>query len=213
MYFDEFAKQTRPLGVFDTSLVLPFYASPQQAQRQLSDWVRAGKLMQLRRGVYAFPPPYDGEQPVRYVVANRLVRPSYVSLQSALAHYGLIPEHVASVTSVTTARPNTLSNQFGRFLYRHIKTALFCGFRYERISRTQSAFVATPEKALLDLIYLTPNGDDEIYISELRLQNLDGLNGDRLRQLVEEAELPKLSRALPHLLNTIQEEAEAYFTL
>lgn len=213
MYFDEFGKHMRSFGVFDTSLVLPFYASSQQAQRQLSDWVRAGKLMQLRRGVYAFPPPYIGEKPLRYVVADRLVRPSYVSLQSALSHYGLIPEHVATVTSVTTGRPNTLRNEFGRFLYRHIKIDLFFGFRYQRISQSQSAFVATPEKALLDLIYLTPNGDDEAYIRALRLQNLDGLNADRLRRLVAEAALPKLARALTHLLDAIQEEAEAYFVL
>ena len=213
MYFEEFAKHTRPLGVFETSLVLPFYSSQQQTQRQLSDWVRSGKLLQLRRGIYAFPPPYAGEQPLQYVVANRLARPSYISLQSALSYYGLIPEHVASVTSVTTGRPLTLSNEFGRFLYRHIKTDFFFGFRYWQVSQTQSAFIATPEKAILDLLYLTPNGDDGAYIRELRLQNLDIIDTERLRQLIQRADQPKLMRALPHLLAVIQEETEGYVTL
>ena len=213
MYFEEFAKHTRPLGVFDSSLILPFYASPQQAQRQLSDWVRSGKLLQLRRGIYAFPPPYVGERPLRYVIANRLVRPSYISLQAALSYYGLIPEHVASVTSVTTRRPITLRNEFGRFLYRHIKPDFFYGFRYRQLSQTQSAFVATPEKAILDLIYLTPNAADEAYIRELRLQNLDIVDPEQLRQLIERTNQPKLKRAWPHLLAVIQEETEEYFTL
>jgi hypothetical protein len=80
MRFEEFTQLTRPLGIFDSTFVLPFYDSPQQAYRQLSDWTRAGKLLQLRRGLYTFP----GEQPNSYVIANRLVRPSYVSLQSAI---------------------------------------------------------------------------------------------------------------------------------
>jgi len=213
MRFEQFAKQTRTLGVFDSSLVLPFYDSLQQAQRQLSDWTRAGKLVQLRRGVYAFPPPYEGEQPLSYVVANRLVRPSYISLQSALSYYGLIPEHVASMTSVTTGRPMTLSNQFGRFLYRHIKTDFFFGFRDWLVSKTQSAFIASPEKAMLDLIYLTAGGDDKAYIQALRLQNLDIVAPERLRQLVERANQPKLKRALPHLLAVVEEETAAYETL
>ena len=146
-------------------------------------------------------------------MANRLARPSYISLQSALSYYGLIPEHVASVTSVTTGRPHTLSNEFGRFLYRHIKTDFFFGFQDWQLSQTQSAFLATPEKAILDLLYLTPNSDDEAYIRELRLQNLEVIDSERLRQFIARANQPKLMRALPHLLTVIQEETEGYITL
>ncbi|HFQ94393.1 MAG TPA: hypothetical protein ENK32_10315 [Anaerolineae bacterium] len=209
MRFDEFTQLTQLLGVFDSALVLPFYDSPQQAYRQLSDWTRAGKLLQLRRGLYTFP----NEQPNSYVIANRLIRPSYVSLQSALSYYDLIPEQVASVTSVTTGRPITLNNKFGRFIFRHIKTDFFFGFRYWPVTHTQSAFMATPEKALLDLIYLTPDGANEAYIRELRLQNLEIINPERLSQLVERANRPKLRRALPHILAVIHEETEGYVTL
>jgi predicted transcriptional regulator of viral defense system len=214
MVFEAFAKQMRPFGnLFDSSLALPFYASPQQAQRQLSDWTRSGDLLQLRRGIYAFPPPYEYEDPHRYRIANRLVRPSYVSLQSALSYYGLIPEHVASLTSVTTDRPIKLRNEFGRFMYRHIKTEFFYGFRYRQISNSQSAFIATPEKALLDLIYLTPHADKEAYLQTLRLQNLEVLNTERLHRLVERANQPKLRRAFSHLLTIIEEEADTYLSL
>ena len=208
MRFEQFAQKVRPLGLFETSTILPFYDTPQQAQRQLSDWTRTGKLLQLRRGLYTFAPPHSGERPINYVVANRLVQPSYVSLQSALSYYGMIPEHVAAVTSVTTDRPNTLQNNFGRFIYRHIKPLFFYGFHYWQISFTQFALIATPEKALLDLIYLTPDGDNPAYIHELRLQNLEILAVDRLKLLIKKANQPKLKRALPYILHEVEEDLD-----
>lgn len=209
MRFEQFAAQAQSFGIFDSSLALPFYASQQQAQRQLSDWTRAGKLVQLRRGLYAFP-LHTNEGPTSFEVANRLVQPSYVSLQMGLSHYGLIPEHVAVVTNVTTGRPQKTANDLGRFFYRHIKPTFFFGFQYRKVTRTQFAFVATPEKAILDLIYLTPNGDNGAYIQELRLQNLEQINTERLQEYVERADKPKLRRALPHLLAIIQAEIEEY---
>ncbi len=213
MQYENFEKHFRPLQIMDGSLLLPFYESAPQAQRQLSDWTRAGKLMQLRRGVYTFPLFPRGEKPHRFRIANLMVRPSYVSLQTALSYYELIPEHVAAVTCVTTGRPQTLVNPFGRFIYRHIQTRFFYGFHYWSISHQQNGFLATPEKALLDLIYLTPNGDDEAYLRSLRLQNLDTLNTERLRQLVEDAKMPKLARALKHLLMLVEEETSSYTVL
>ncbi len=213
MNFEQFAAQARPFTIFESQLAWPFYQSPQHAQRQLTDWTRAGRLLQLRRGLYTFPPPYADERPMSYVVANRLVQPSYVSLQAGLSYYGMIPEHVAAVTNVTTRRPQKLGNAFGHFWYRHLKTDFFFGFHYWQVTKTQYAFIATPEKALLDLIYLTPNGDDEAYIRELRLQNLEVVDVDRLRQFVARANKPKLKRALPHLLAVIREELEEYAPL
>ncbi|MCA9994616.1 MAG: hypothetical protein KDE56_02640 [Anaerolineales bacterium] len=206
MQFEKFVKKVKPVGIFESSLVWPFYDSPQQAQRQLSDWTRAGKLVQLRRGVYTFAAPYGDERPLSYVVANRMVQPSYVSLQSALSYYGMIPEHVAAVTSVTTGRPIKLVNDYGYFMYRCIKPSFFYGFRYWQISLTQSALIATPEKALLDLIYLTPDSDNPAYIQELRLQNLEIIDVERLQQFVERSGRPKLENAMPHILREVKED-------
>ena len=213
MRFEQFSAYTSPFHVFDSSLVLPFYESHQQAQRQLSDWTRAGKLIQLRRGLYTFPPHDKSNNPVSFFIANRLVGASYISLQMALSYYDLIPEHVVAVTSVTTGRPQKYENEFGRFFYRHIKPAFFYGFEYRQITASQFAFVATPEKAILDLIYLTPDGANEAYIRELRLQNLDLLDIDRLKNFVARADIPKLRRALPCLLDVIREEIEDYAPL
>jgi hypothetical protein len=77
--------------------------------RQLSRWSRGERLVQLRRGLYALAPPYRKTTPHPFLIANRLRRGSYVSLQSALEYYGLIPEHSPNVTSVATGRTETLS--------------------------------------------------------------------------------------------------------
>ncbi|MBN1314102.1 MAG: hypothetical protein JXA42_01495 [Anaerolineales bacterium] len=187
--------------------------NPQKVQRQLADWVRAGKIVQLRRGLYTVAQPYQYERPHSYVIANHLVRGSYISLHTALSYFELIPEHVSVVTSVTTGRPGTWQNLYGRFSFQHIQPALFFGFQYRQVTETQWAYVATPEKALLDLIYLTPDADSAGYIRELRLQNLDQIDTGRLRASTEQIGKPKLKRALPTILQIVEEELTEYTLL
>jgi len=213
MNFRQVARQLANIPLFESGLFYVDADNPQKVQRQLADWVRAGKMTQLRRGLYAFAPPYQAEKPHSYLIANHLVRGSYVSLHMALSHYDLIPEHVAVVTSVTTGRPHAYGNRYGHFRFQHIQPALFFGFQYRQVTQTQWAYLATPEKALLDLIYLTPDGDKAGYIRALRLQNLDQLNLERLTGYVQRTNKPKLKRALPQILHIVTEEATEYITL
>jgi hypothetical protein len=74
----------------------------------------------------------------------------------------------------------------------------------------QSAFIATPEKALLDLIYLQPGSDSEAYLAELRLQNLDQLNSERLRVYAERFNMLKMRKAAERLVNLIEREKSMY---
>lgn len=210
MYFQQVAKQLADLPLFESGLLYAGADNPQKVQRQLADWVRAGKVIQLRRGLYTLAAPYRSKPPHSYLIANQLVQGSYVSLQMALSHYDLIPEHVAVVTSVTTGRPGKWQNPYGRFSYQHIQPAFFFGFHYRQVTTTQWAYMATPEKALLDLIYLTPKAESAGYIQELRLQNLDQLDVDRLCSYVERADNAKLKRALPHILQVVEEELTEY---
>lgn len=196
--------QDQPL--FETALLLAGDLTPHQAQRQLSDWAKTEKLLQLRRGVYALPE----KNPHPFIVANHLVSGSYVSLQMALAYYHLIPEYVAVVTSVTTQRPCRYENKYGRFTYRHIQPALFYGIEYRLLVEDTCAYVATPEKALLDLVYLRPQGDSDAYIHSLRLQNLALLDLDRLHQLAQQSGKPKLQRAADLIAEMARREAEEY---
>jgi predicted transcriptional regulator of viral defense system len=199
--------------IFETGLLLAGDVSPAEVQRQLSRWHAAGRIYQLRRGIYALAPPFQKVKPHPFMVANHLVRGSYVSCQSALAYYNVIPEYTPVTTSVTTSRAGQWDTPLGSYSYRRIQIRLLQGYRLIEVGCGQSAFVATPEKALLDLIYLQPGGDAPDYLRELRLQNLDRLNLAELDRLTERIGSPKLRRAAAQMPELAQTEAEGYEVL
>ena len=181
--------------VFEAGLLLSGEVDPADLRRQLSRWTKAGRINQLRRSVYALAPPFQKIKPHPFVVANRLVRSSYVTCQSALAYYGMIPEHVPVITSVTTLRPGMWRTPLGVYQFRHIKGSHFFGYRLLELGNGQQAFVATPEKALLDLIYLQPGGDSPDHLRELRLQQEERLDIVELQRQTDLMQSPKLRRA------------------
>jgi predicted transcriptional regulator of viral defense system len=185
--------------VFETGWLLAGDVDPADVRRQLSRWVKGGRLHQLRRGLYALAPPYRKTRPHPFLVANRLVRGSYVSLQSALAYHGLIPEYVPVTTSVTTGRPQRRENPFGSFEYHHVSAGGLTGYRLETLGEGQAAFVATPAKALADLVHLVPGGDSQAYLSELRLQGPERIDAAELLDHPVLGRRPKLRRALRRL--------------
>ncbi|MCY4026150.1 MAG: hypothetical protein OXH75_07540 [Acidobacteria bacterium] len=180
--------------VFETGLLLAGAVDPADVRRQLSRWCRTGRVQQLRRGLYALAPPWRREEPHPFLVANRLSPGSFVSGLSALAYAGAIPEYVAEVTSVTPGRPRIRETPLGRFSFRHLKPPLLAGYRREDLGRGQRAFVAGPEKALLDIVHLQPGGDDTVYLRELRL-DFTALRLDVVDALIPRYSTPKLARA------------------
>jgi predicted transcriptional regulator of viral defense system len=213
MRFEELIEIVGDEPVFETDLLLAGDVDPANVQRQLSRWTEAGRVYQVRRGLYALAPPFQRVKRHPFLVANRVMRPSYVSLQSALAYYGLIPEYVPVTTSVTTLRTDRWDTPLGTYAFRHVKGDLFRSYRLVAVTLEQEAFVASPEKALLDLIYLEPGADSPSYLRELRLRNLDHLNLDELRRQADRAESQKLRRAAVHLEHLVQSEAMEYETL
>jgi len=213
MEFERLMEVVGDQPVFETSLLLAGDADRANVQRQLSRWTKAGRLYQLRRGLYALAPPFQKVEAHPFFVANRLVQPSYVSLQSALSYYGLIPEAVPVTTSVTTSRPGRWDTSLGGYVFRHIKTELFRDYRLLEVDDDQEAFVASPEKALLDLIYLTPGADSAAYLRELRLQNLEALDLDRLQDEAGLTRRPKLQRAAARVAALARSEMTEYETL
>ena len=207
-----------PEPLFETSLLVAGNVSAYQSQRRLTDWSKAGKVMPLRRGLYALPKAVRAVEPHPFVIANRLVAGSYVSLEMALGYYSLIPEHVAVITNVTTGRPGKWENEFGRFFYRHLDSRYFFGMEYRHISalrlslgiKNQYAYIAYPEKALLDFIYLRPGGDSPDFIESLRLQHLEQLDLDRLQQFADRFNKPKLRRAAAIIRQLAEMEAAEY---
>ncbi|HVC34585.1 MAG TPA: hypothetical protein VNL16_13830 [Chloroflexota bacterium] len=199
--------------VFETGLLLAGDVDPDDIRRQLSRWTRTGQIYQLRRGCYALAPPLRKVKPHPFVIANRLVRASYVSCESALAHHGMIPEYVPVTTSVTTRRPGTWDTPLGRFTFHHVQIGFFRGYEWIEVDANQDAFIAAPEKALLDLIYLRPGADSPAFLTELRLQNLEQLSLEGLHYQADLDGSPKLRRAAAIVDKLAQQEAEEYVKL
>lgn len=213
MKFEELLKIVQAEPVFETALLLAGDRHPGDIRRQLSRWTAAGRIYQLRRGLYALAPPYRKVTPHPFLVANRLVLGSYISLQSALAFHGMIPEHVALTTSISAGRPYRWQTPLGNYDFRHMRRELLGGFELTPLSGGQMARVATPEKALLDLIYLEAKADSTAYLEELRLQHLETLRLEDLVRLASRFAKPKLRRAAERIRELAIAEVTAYEVL
>ncbi len=148
---------------------------------QLNHWVKEGRVIRISRGLYTLP---DHERSVGLDplwLANNLYSPSYVSLQYALSYHGLIPEAVASITSVTTLKTAEFKAPMGNYVYRHIKKEDFFGFTALKTQGSSQEFwMAAPEKAVIDFIHLcvprNSQPDPQLFTQGYRFQNLDTLN-------------------------------------
>lgn len=203
MKFGDLVEIVKDLPTFETGLLLAGGINPVEVSKQLSRWSKAGKLLHLRRGLYSLAPPYQKTRPHPFLIANQLQPGSYVSLQSALAFYGLIPEYVP----LTTGRPSSYATPFGTFDYRHVQVNWFFGYRNVDLGKEQTAFISSPEKALMDLVYLQPGGDAEAYLRSLRLQALEQIDREQLHQITSLSGKPKLLRALRIIEKIMAEEA------
>jgi len=138
----------------------------------------------LRQGYYTFPSAKeDADAP--FYFANKLYAPSYISLHSALSFYGMIPEGVVQITSITSRKTAFFDNPIGQFSYRSVKPELMFGYSIEKsnLHPQWGVLLALPEKALLDLLYLNPHYKTAADLQELRLDidfMHDELKVDRL---------------------------------
>ena len=211
MKFRELTEIVADEPLFESGLLMAGTVVPADLRRQLSRWIRSGQIHQLRRGLYALAPPWRKRTPHPFLVANRLSPGSYVSGLSALAWARVIPEHVAEVTSVGTGRPMLRHTPLGRFSFRQLKAGLMFGHRLVDLGQDQRAFVAEPEKALLDMIHLQPGGDGVAYLEELRL-DFDALRLEALDTFASAAASPKLARAAGRI-RRLASQAEGYEVL
>jgi hypothetical protein len=172
-------------------------------RNQLLRWKKQGWVVMLRRGLYALGPDERKVGLSRELIAASLYKPSYVSLESALSYYKMIPEKVAAITSVTARKTKTFENAAGLFVYRHLKKDAYFGFRLVRDAASFPYFLAEPEKALLDYLYLKLGrlkvGDSSYFAEDLRLQNTGILNKRKLFRYAARFNRKKLLKILESL--------------
>jgi len=167
-------------------------------------WANKGLLIRLRQGYYTFP-EYKGKPDFALYFANRIYRPSYVSLHTALSFYGMIPEAIVQITSVTSLKTGNFTNDFGEYGYKSVKEELMFGYDLKPIADGRTFQLAKPEKALLDLLYLYPFYNTRHELEDLRLDE-DFLQDNLDRKLFEEYTLKFENKALENrvqlLINT-----------
>jgi len=136
-------------------------------RRRLNEWQDKGYLRKIVRGYYIFSDVKLDEHAL-FEIANRIYAPSYISFEMALAYYGLIPESVYGITSACTRRTYTFKTKIGNFAYKTLRPRLYFG--YDITENNDKNFkIASPEKAILDYLYLNSGIKNKNGFASLRL--------------------------------------------
>jgi predicted transcriptional regulator of viral defense system len=180
---------------------------PEFQRIQLDRWEKGGYLTKIKQGFYAFS-NQDKNELFLFLVANEIYSPSYISLEKALKFYGLIPEEIFQITSVSSKKTTNFKTPVGDFKYRNVKPSLFWGYKLIKIN-DRKVLVAEAEKAILDYLYLNPNlktADDFI---EMRI-NIDSfkeqVNIKKFQKYLKAFENKSLNKRVKTFLKTIEND-------
>lgn len=153
-------KELEQLGIIpvDYAVLRSLFADYHSPRNKIANIEQAGKIIRLKRGMYVVSPEVTKQLLSVELIANHIYGPSYVSMESALRYYGLIPEQVYTVRSLTTNRSKSFENAIANFEYITTNVAYYSiGIKLETIENRYTFLIATPEKALCDMITATPH--------------------------------------------------------
>lgn len=178
---EEVIKLAPPDGLFDSTVVRNLFPGRTEGARKvlISRALEAEEILTLKRGLYILRPEYRKSDPHPYTVAAMLHAPSHVSLESALAYHGLIPEAVHQVSSVTSARSRSFETPLGVFTFQRVPARKpRAGVEAVKVSPNAWAFIGTAVRAIADTVYLrkdiTWKRDGLSFLSEsLRIEEED----------------------------------------
>jgi len=178
---------------------------------KISELIKRGELVSIRRGLYIPGEELDLPTPNMFLIANHLRGPSYVTLESALSYWGMIPERVYEISSATLKTSKDYSTSVGRFSYTYLRSPYYSfGLQSVKLTEQQTILIASPEKALCDKIVLTSGITlrsiiqtrsfllDDLRISETSLRSL---KIDEIQSWIEDS--PKRS-SLEMLVKTLE---------
>lgn len=141
----------------DAAFMKSILTNYKSVNSKISELEKSGKIIRLKKGIYVVSPKESGMLLSMELIANHIYGPSYVSMESALRYYGLIPESVYIMRSMTTKHSKEFKNTLGKFEYTQCSKKYFpIGIRQE-VKDNTAFLIASPEKALCDLIVNTSN--------------------------------------------------------
>jgi predicted transcriptional regulator of viral defense system len=167
-------------------------------RRRLSEWQKKGYIKKIIKGYYLFS-DLDIDESTLMAIANKIYKPSYISFETAMSYYRLIPESIYMITSASTRRTSLFETPMARFSYRTIKPSLFFGYSL----LTGGIKMAFVEKAILDYLYINPavrTADDFASLRINREEMLSRVSMERLTGYVQRFNHKRLSKTMKHFL-------------
>ncbi len=152
-------KELEQLGIIpvDYSVLSSLFSNIRFPRNKIANLEKANKIIRLKRGIYVVSPDISKQLLSIELIANHIYGPSYVSMESALSYYGLIPEKVYTTRSMTTNRSKKFENSIGIFEYTTVSDSYYpLGIKQQTVENKFTFLIATPEKALCDMITTTP---------------------------------------------------------
>lgn len=180
-----------PFEEFDYQVLLDSLKDYKKPRDKISGLLKRGDIIRVKKGLYVFGDDYRKGPISLEVLANLIYGPSYISREYALSYYGLIPEAVYLVTSMTLGKNKWFETPVGNFDYHALKQERYrIGIQLEKVDERRHVLIASKEKALADLIYLTPKIDtvDEMrehLIENLRMENLQCFKKREMKEIAE----------------------------
>ncbi|MDR3243913.1 MAG: hypothetical protein LBT79_04110 [Elusimicrobiota bacterium] len=209
MNFNDFKQEFSHLPIIN-SMDIVKRGNFQTMFNQINNWQKKGLLIQLRRGLYLLNQNDRKITATNYFLSNQIYSPSYISLESALSLYEIIPETPSVITAVSSKKTKLIKNEAGIFSYQHIKQSAYRGFIEQKDINNFNCFIAQPEKAVLDFIYFNlarfKTDDIDIFETSYRFQNLDSLNINKLKNYLTFFDNQKLNAVVKNLCDIIKKE-------
>jgi predicted transcriptional regulator of viral defense system len=203
MKFIEFYNKLKDSPLIDIRDVLTIY--PNFNRRRLFEWQKRELIQKIVPNFYLFTNKKYNEEDL-YFIANKIYSPSYISLETALSCYNLIPETVYSITSIATKKTKKYLTSIANFSYRTVKPKLFFGYKIIKKNGFSYQF-AEPEKTLLDFLYLRKDLKEKKDFKALRINKenfRDLISQTKLKNYLKLFQSPTLEKRVKKLINCLK---------
>ena len=193
-----------------TSALSSLFSEIKAGNQKVRNLELSGKVIRLKKGLYVVDPSVSRVALSTELIANHVYAPSYVSMSSALRYYGLIPETVYTIQSMTIKHSRSFETPIGRFDYTFINREAF-HIGITSINKQSYAFLmATPEKALCDLIANSPQvnlryaKDVEVYLEDDIRMDIDDFRNMDISVFEHYAEVGKKAGSIQSLIKYLK---------
>ena len=203
MKFLELKNELKDFPVFSLNDIKNI--DPAFHRRRLNEWQDKGYIKKIIRGYYLFSDIAIDEE-ILFKISNQIYYPSYVSLESALSYYYVIPESVYEITAVSTRKTYHFETSFGEFSFRSIIPQLFFGYHLIK-NKKYHVKIASIEKALLDYFYLHPDLQTASDFDSLRINRealIEQANENKLVEYLEKFNQKRLTKRINHFWRDIK---------